>query len=308
VANINTILAKLRDGGVYANPKKSILFTESVEFLGHRVSRMGIEACEKKAERILDWPVPTSSMETWQFLGLVCYLQQFLPNLAIHCHVLEELMQKKYEKNFPAWTQVHQCAFDVIKQLVVSRECLTVIDPDQMPDLKIFITTDASDLASGAVLSFGKTWEKARLVAYDSCSFKGAELNYPVHEKELLAIIRALKKWKYDLLGVPFFVYTDHKTLLNFGTQRDLSCHRARWMEFLSIYDCKFVYVKREDNTVADALLRYPSFPCGSSDVAKSAAAHPYMSTVPSNPVLSCAAAQTPLAAILGVLCQWMRH
>jgi hypothetical protein len=107
VANINTILARLRDGGVYANPKKSILFTESVEILGHRVSRMGIEACEKKAGKILDWPVPTSSTETQQFLGLVRYLQQFLPNLAVHCRVLEELTQKQYEKNFPTWTQMH---------------------------------------------------------------------------------------------------------------------------------------------------------------------------------------------------------
>ncbi len=40
-------------------------------------------------------------------------------------------------------------------------------------------------------------------------------MNYPVHEKELLAVVCALRKWKYDLLGVPFYVYTDHKTLLN---------------------------------------------------------------------------------------------
>ena len=52
-----------------------------------------------------------------------------------------------------------------------------------------------SDFGSGAVLSFGETWELAKPVAFDSMTFKGAELNYPVHEKELLAIIRALKKW-----------------------------------------------------------------------------------------------------------------
>jgi len=53
--------------------------------------------------------------------------------------------------------------------------------------------------------------------------FKGAQLNYPVHEKELLAIIRALEKWRSDLLGVEFFVYTDHRTLENFDQQQDLS-------------------------------------------------------------------------------------
>jgi hypothetical protein len=155
-----------------------VLFTPTVEFLGHRISRSGIEACERKAGRIMDWPVPKSATETRQFLGLVRYLQQFLPKLAVQCRVLEELTHKKYEKNFPNWTQSHQSAFDAIKHLVVSRECLTVIDPDKLPEFKIFVTTDASDIASGAVLSFGKTWETARPVAYDSCSFKGAELNY----------------------------------------------------------------------------------------------------------------------------------
>ena len=68
-----------------------------------------------------------------------------------------------------------------------------------MPEFKIFVTTDASDLCSGAVLSFGETWETARPVAFDSMTFKGAELNYPVHEKELLAIKEALRTWNYYL-------------------------------------------------------------------------------------------------------------
>ncbi len=276
INNVDLILSALRKAGVFINAKKSVLFTTDVEFLGHKISQAGIEACEQKAGKIIDWPIPTSSTETRQFLGLVHYLQIFLPDLATHCKVLEELTQKRYEREFPEWTQNRQNAFDAIKQLVVSRECLTVIDPDLMPEYKIFVTTDASDIASGAVLSFGKTWETARPVAYDSCSFKGAELNYPVHEKEMLAVVCALKKWKYELLGAPFFVYTDHKTLLNFHTQRDLSRCQARWMELLSIYDCKFVYVKGEANSVADALFRLPSLTCPSSNDADIVASHPY--------------------------------
>jgi len=85
-------------------------------------------------------------------------------------------------------------------------------------------------------------------------TFKGAELNYPVHEKEMLAIIRALKKWRSDLIGIPFVVYMDHKTLENFNHQKDLSRRQARWMEFLSQYDCKIIYLKGDDNSMADAL------------------------------------------------------
>jgi hypothetical protein len=57
------------------------------------------------------------------------------------------------------------------------------------------VTTDASDKCSGVVLFFGPTWETACPVTFDSITFKGAELNYPVYEKELLAVIQALKKW-----------------------------------------------------------------------------------------------------------------
>jgi KaiC/GvpD/RAD55 family RecA-like ATPase len=172
--------------------------------------------------------------------------------------ILNRLTWKDCNEKFPEWTQKYQDAFDTIKRIVVSRECLTIIDHSKTPELKIFVTTDASESATGAVLSFGKTWETARPVAFESMTLKGAELNYPVHEKELLAILRALRKWKVDLLGSEFLVYTDHKTLLNFNTQKELSRRQARWMEELAIYDCKFVYVKGEDNTVADSLSRYP--------------------------------------------------
>ena len=111
---------------------------------------------------------------------------------------------------------------------------------------------------SDAVLSFGLTWESAHPVVYDSMTFKGPELNYPVHEKELLAIMHALRKWKVDLLGLEFLVYTDHKTLLNFDREKDMSRWQLHWMEELSIYNCQFVYVKGEENTVADTLSCLP--------------------------------------------------
>ena len=137
---------------------------------------------------------------------------------------------------------------------MLSRECLTTINYNLLHDHKIFVTTNASDFQSGAVLSFGKTWETAHPVAFNSMTFKGTELNYPVLEKEMLAIIQVLRRWRSDLLGVLFFVYTDHKTVQNFNTQRDLSRRQARWMEFMAQYKCKIVYLKGSCNTVADAL------------------------------------------------------
>jgi transposase InsO family protein len=117
---------------------------------------------------------------------------------------------------------------------------------------------DASDWRTGAALSYGPSLEEARPVAYDSMQLSSAERNYPTHEKELLAVVRALQKWRTDLLGVPFIVYTDHKPLEEFKTQKNLSRRQARWQEFLGQYDFDVHYIPGEENTVADALSRLP--------------------------------------------------
>jgi len=137
-------------------------------------------------------------------------------------------------------------------------ECLTVIDHANPGDNKIFVTTDASDLRTGALLSWGPSWESARPVVFDSMQLNDAQKHYPVHEKELLVIICALKKWRADLLGSPISIFTDHRTLENFDTQRDLSRRQACWQEFMAQFEMKIYYVKGEDNMVVDALSRLP--------------------------------------------------
>jgi hypothetical protein len=256
--NVQTILEALASNSLYCNPKKTKLFSTEIRFLGHRISAKGIEADEEKADRVINWPAPTSAKQVRGFLGLVRYLAAFLPKLADFTTILDELTRKECDRSFPPWTPRYQTAFDSIKDLVTSKDCLTTIDPSLMPEYKIFVTTDASDTGSGAILAFGPTYELARPVAYESRSFKGAELNYPVHEKELLAIVRALAKWRSELLGYEFQVWTDHRTLEHFNTQRDLSRRQARWMELLSQYDATIHYLPGESNCAADALSRLP--------------------------------------------------
>jgi len=94
----------------------------------------------------LSWPVPKSASDVRAFPGLVRYIAVFLPKLAEFTAVLTPLTTKDMERSFPKWSTAHQEAFDAIKNLVVSRECLTVIDHSNPSDNKIFVTTDASDL------------------------------------------------------------------------------------------------------------------------------------------------------------------
>ncbi|PSR72195.1 hypothetical protein PHLCEN_2v11934 [Hermanssonia centrifuga] len=191
--NVATILKCLRKNKLYCSPKKTDLFCLSINFLGYYISANGIEADNKKVEKILDWPVPRSAFDVRSFLGLVRYISNFLPALAQHTLVLNTLTTKEADKDF-IWTPAHFDAFEAVKTLVTSRECLTVIDHINMGANRVFVSCDASDRCTGAVLSYGETPETARPVAFESQQLSGVELNYPVHEKELLAIVRALRK------------------------------------------------------------------------------------------------------------------
>jgi RNase H-like domain found in reverse transcriptase/Reverse transcriptase (RNA-dependent DNA polymerase) len=248
IKHIDMVMKSLRDSRLYCNPDKCKFFEKEVDFLGHHISARGIEANSSKIEKIMNWPVPKSATDVCGFLRLVCYIALFLPRLADYTCVLTPLTTKDAHKCFPEWTDMHQVAFEAIKALVLSAKCLTTIDQEQPGDNKIFVTCDASDWRIGATLSFGLTWETARLVAFDLLQLKLAEKNYLVHEKELLAIIHALKKWRSDLLGTHFYVYTDHHTLENFDMQKDLSRCQLRWQEFMSQYDLTINYICGEDN------------------------------------------------------------
>lgn len=256
IRNVETILKALREASLYCSLKKTQLFCSSIEFLGHRISAEGIQADASKAAKISSWPVPKTVSDVRQFLGLVRYLSAFLPRLAELTAILTPLTNKVAGGEHIVWRDNHQAAFEGIKQLVASRECLTVIDHENPGENRIFVTTDASDLGTGAVLSFGKDWASARPVAFESKQLSPAEKNYATHDKEMLAIVRALHKWRNDLLGAEFEVFTDHRTLEFFNQQRDLSKKQLRWQEFLADFNFTIKYVRGEDNTVADALSR----------------------------------------------------
>ena len=142
----------------------------------------------------MKWPIPKSTTDVHAFLVLVQYISFYLPKLADHTVILTPLTTKDAKKHFLPWTESHQTMFKSIKSLVLSAECLTIVDHKNPGNNKIFIICNTNNWCTSAVLSFGPTWELAHPVAFDSMQLKVPEKNYPVHEKELLAIIHTLKK------------------------------------------------------------------------------------------------------------------
>jgi len=108
-----------------------------------------------KVDKILNWPVLKLATDVRAFLGLVRYISVYLPKLAKFTSVLSPLTTKGMDKQFLMWSPTHQAAFEAVKGLVVGQECLTVVDHLNPGNNKIFVMTDASDLHTGAVLSWG---------------------------------------------------------------------------------------------------------------------------------------------------------
>ena len=119
------IFKALWDAKLYVNKKKTKLFQTEINFLGHKISTWGVEADEKKVDVILNWPQPKSATEVQAFIGLVRYISVFPPKLSDHTSRFADLITKDSDKCFPPWSEDHQLAFEAIKPLVISRECVT---------------------------------------------------------------------------------------------------------------------------------------------------------------------------------------
>jgi hypothetical protein len=117
------------------------------------------------------------------------------------------------------------------------------------------LTTDASNIAIGAILSQGQIG-KDLPVAYASRTLNPAEQNYSTIEKELLAIVWATRHFRPYLFGRIFTIVTDHKPLQWLFNLKEPSSRLVRWRLKLEEYDYKIVYKKGKNNTNADALSR----------------------------------------------------
>ncbi|KAK4322805.1 hypothetical protein Pmani_006471 [Petrolisthes manimaculis] len=126
------------------------------------------------------------------------------------------------------------------------------------------LNTDASNSGLGAVL-MQEHQGKNRPIAYASRALNKAEKNYAVTEIEALAVVWALKKFKYIIYGYPVEILTDHKPLLHLFKGKDLSGRMARWLLTVQDYMPTFTYIKEKANVAADALSRNCALTCAVS-------------------------------------------
>ena len=243
--HLRQVLSLLQKHKLYGKLSKCSFFQPEVDFLGHTISKDGISMDQHKVTSIREWPAPTNVKELRSFLGLTAYYMKFVRHYAAIVAPLTDLFAQDAAWD---WTDVRQQAFQQVKTAIADATSLAIADPA----LPFSVSTDASDFAIGAVLSQGD-----RPVAFESRKLNRAERKYPVHEKELLAVIHALRTWRCYLEGRRSRLITDHASL---QTQPTLNPRQARWWETLASYDLEILYRSGDTNVVADALSRRPDY------------------------------------------------
>jgi hypothetical protein len=244
IDHLHCVLTVLRKEKLYANLKKCSFCLDKVVFLGFVVGAKGIAVDEEKVKAIKEWPTPKSITEVRSFHGLASFYRRFVKDFSTLAAPLTEIVKKSVGFK---WGSEQDRAFIEIKERLCGAPLLA------LPDFsKTFeIECDASGIGIGAVLK-----QEKRPIAYFSEKLNGAVLNYPTYDKELYALVKALKTWQYYLWPKEFVIHTDHESLKHLKGQGKLNRRHAQWMEFIETFPYVIKYKQGKENIVADALSR----------------------------------------------------
>lgn len=250
---LQQVLQRIREAGIKLSPSKCSFMKDRVTYLGHVISKNGIETDPEKISKVRDWPLPKTEDQLVSFLGLCGYYRKFIENYAQLAAPLEKLCRKKSKLDI-AWNTEGKESFEFFKQALTSAPILvfpTHHDP-------YVLDCDASHDCVGAVLSQIQNGEE-KVIAYSSNKLSKTERQYCTTRKELLAVHKFVLQFKHYLFGRKFTVRTDHKSLVwLLKLDNPNTSQFCRWRADLENFDMVVVHRKGSEHTNADALSRLP--------------------------------------------------
>jgi len=239
---------------LYLRPAKCSFNQTSVEYLGLIISEGELRMDPVKLKAVQDWPKPKKVKDIQQFLGFCNFYRRFVQDYSTLARPLFDLTKKDTRW---AWTHLQETAFTALQHALTSAPVLILPDYDK----PFTLITDASDYAMGSILEQDDALGQSHPVAFYSKSLQPAERNYEIHDKELLAIIHALKHFRHYLQGSAHQtkIFSDHANLKYFTTKQTLTRRQARWSLFLSTFDYVIIPKPGKINK-ADVLSRRPDY------------------------------------------------
>ncbi|RVE65529.1 hypothetical protein OJAV_G00117810 [Oryzias javanicus] len=253
LVHLREVFQRLETHGLIVNPAKCQFGLSAIDFLGHRISAQGAVPLPSKVQAVADFPRPAVIKALQEFLGMVNFYNRFIPRAAHLLQPLYDALRSKKAKDPVEWTSDRVAAFDDAKSALAKAALLA--HPD--PDAEIALTTDASDIAVGAVVEqcVADTWQP---LAFFSRKLQSRERKYSVFDRELLSLYLATRHFRFLLEGRSFTAYVDHKplTFAMAKVSEPWSARQQRHLAAISEFTTDIRHVAGKSNTVADCLSR----------------------------------------------------
>lgn len=252
LSNLERVLNTCKDYGLELNIKKCHFLQRRIQFLGNIIENQQISPTPEKIKAMAKYPQPKDTKQVERFLGLAGYFRKFIPDFALIAKPLTDLKKKDTPFRF---NDEHITAFNRLKQILCEVPVLRIFNQNYETE----VHTDASIDGYGAVL-LQKSPEDDFLhpVYYMSKKTSDTERKYTSYELEVLAIIRALDKFRVYLIGMHFKIVTDCNAFAKTLDKKDLCTRVARWVLFLQEYDYVIEHRPGTQMRHVDALSRHP--------------------------------------------------
>ena len=252
--HLEVVFSCLWEAGLKMKRSKCDFFKSEIHYLGHLISPEGISPLPNKLDSIKHMPVPNSTKEIKQFLGLTGYYRKFVPRFADISRPLTTLT-KRYAKF--EWTSACQKSFELLKEALCGEPVLKYADTSKPYTLY----TDASKYGWAGVLTQphttttdGNTTTTDHPVAFVSRLFRGSQLNWAALTKEAFAIYMSVKKLSFYLTDAQILLRSDHKPLAKFLLKNMLNAKVNNWAMELEAFNIQFDYIKGSNNILVDTL------------------------------------------------------
>ena len=251
---LRSVLEKIRQSGLALSPEKCQFGKRTVEYLGTVICDGRISMSAARVQQLRDLPLPRDVHELRRALGSFAYVQRWIPGVAETARPLYEALDKDGKKTLK-WTEEMTSSFNQLKQQVSDAVAL------YLPDFRkpFVLITDASDTGTGAMLA-NRDGQDLKPLGFFHHALSEHERKYSTTEKELLAVVLAVKRFRIYLSNGPFSLITDHRALrwLNSLDAGDERGRRGRWIDFLQQFQINPIHKagKHPDMTIADYLSR----------------------------------------------------
>ena len=244
--HLDKVFTLLKNAKFTLKKSKCHFIRKEIKYLGVKITQEGIAVDDEKFIPILGMPPPQNSKQIAKFVEMCVWFSKHIPHFSEICEPLYQL-KRKHAKFI--WSPAGQNSFEKLKTALTSSPILAVPNCNKPFELK----TDASSIGIEAVLC-----QNGRPIAYASIILNPVECNYPITERECLAVNWPLQKFKVYFSNIPVKVITDHRALTKLVNGKGLSSRMIRWALTLADININIEHRAGSQTVVADALSRKP--------------------------------------------------